>query len=212
MKILDWNALDASAQKAALTRPAQENTERTRDVARLIAQIRADGDNSARALTRRFDGVEIADFAVTQTEFDACDTKLSDALKQAMRAAYARIRAFHEACAPKAVRVQTAIGVTCERIPIAIDRVGLYVPAGSAPLPSTALMLGVPAQLAGCESVSICSPPNEIGEVHPTVLYAAKLCGITRVFKIGGVQAIAAMAYGTESIGQWLGDRSETAS
>jgi histidinol-phosphate aminotransferase len=200
MKILDWNTLDRSAQISALTRPAQEDPERQQEVARLIAQIRADGDHSARALTRRFDGVEIAEFAVSEAEFDACDAKLDDDLKQAMQAAYARIRAFHEACAPKAVRVQTAIGVTCERIPMAIERVGLYVPAGSAPLPSTALMLGVPAQLAGCEWIAICSPPNEKGEVHPTVLYAAKLCGIKNVYKIGGVQAIAAMAFGTDSI------------
>jgi histidinol dehydrogenase len=200
MRILDWNALDSSAQQAALTRPAQDNPERKLDVARLIAQIRADGDHSARALTRRFDGTEIGDFAVSQAEFDACEAKLTEPLKLAMRAAYQRIRSFHEATAPKAVAVNTAPGVLCERIPIAIDRVGLYVPAGSAPLPSTALMLGVPAQLAGSACVCICSPPNENGEVHATVLYAALLCGIKRVYKIGGVQAIAAMAYGTQSI------------
>ena len=196
-----WNELTTAAQTQLLKRPAvAENTQRAADVARYIAQIRADGDASARALTRRFDGVQLGDLAVSAAEFDACEAQLTDALKQAMRSAFARIKHFHAICAPQAVAVETTPGVLCERIVVGIDRVGLYVPAGSAPLPSTALMLGVPAMLAGCQEIVLCSPVDANGYVHPSVLYAAKLCGISRVFKLGGVQAIAAMAFGTESV------------
>ncbi len=196
-----WNELTTLAQTQLLKRPAvAENTERAADVARYIAQIRADGDATARALTRRFDGVELGELKVSAAEIDACDAQLTDALKHAMRAAFARIKHFHAACAPQAVAVETTPGVLCERMVVGIDRVGLYVPAGSAPLPSTALMLGVPAMLAGCQEVVLCSPVDVGGKVHPTVLYAAKLCGITQVFKLGGVQAIAAMAFGTQSV------------
>ena len=196
-----WNELTTLEQTQLLKRPAvAENTERALDVARYIAQVRADGDASARALTRRFDGVELGELKVSAAEFDACDAQLSEALKHAMRAAFARIKHFHTACAPQAVAVETAPGVLCERIVVGIDRVGLYVPAGSAPLPSTALMLGVPAMLAGCKEIVLCSPVDANGNVHPTVLYAAKLCGISQVFKLGGVQAIAAMAFGTQSV------------
>lgn len=196
-----WNELTAVAQSQALKRPAMTaNAERALDVARYIAQIRADGDTSARALTRRFDGVELGELKVSAAEFNACDAQLSTELKAAMQAAFARIKQFHSACAPQPVAVETAPGVLCERVVVGIDRVGLYVPAGSAPLPSTALMLGVPAMLAGCLDVVLCSPVDANGQVHPTVLYAAKLCGITQVFKLGGVQAIAAMAFGTISV------------
>ena len=196
-----WNELTAAAQAQALTRPSlSANADRALDVARYIAQIRADGDASARALTRRFDGVELGELKVSAAEFDACDAQLSAELKAAMHAAFARIKHFHTACAPQSVAVETAPGVLCERIVVGIDRVGLYVPAGSAPLPSTALMLGVPAMLAGCLEIVLCSPVDANGNVHPTVLYAAKLCGISQVFKLGGVQAIAAMAFGTISV------------
>ncbi len=196
-----WNELNAAAQAQILKRPAvAANAERALDVARYIAQIRADGDASARALTRRFDGVELGELKVSAAEFAACDAQLSAELKAAMHAAFARIKQFHTACAPKPVTVETAPGVLCERVVVGIDRVGLYVPAGSAPLPSTALMLGVPAMLAGCLEIVLCSPCDSNGNVHPTVLYAAKLCGISQVYKLGGVQAIAAMAFGTESV------------
>ena len=196
-----WNELTAAAQTQVLKRPAlTANADRAVDVARYIAQIRADGDASARALTRRFDGVELGELKVSAAEFEACDAQLSTELKAAMQAAFARIKRFHSACAPQAVAVETAPGVLCERRVVGIDRVGLYVPAGSAPLPSTALMLGVPAMLAGCLEIVLCSPVDTNGNVHPTVLYAAKLCGISQVFKLGGVQAIAAMAFGTESV------------
>ncbi|MFO0028703.1 MAG: histidinol dehydrogenase [Pseudomonadota bacterium] len=170
------------------------------DVARLIAQVRADGDATLRALTRRFDGVEVGELRVTAAEFDAAIAALSPDLKAAIDEAAARIEAFHRAAAPQPVSVETAPGVRCERILRPIDRVGLYVPAGSAPLPSTALMLGVPARIAGCAQVVLCSPPRADGTCDPAVLYAARRCGIEAVFKLGGAQAIASMAYGTGSV------------
>lgn len=201
MKVLLWSSLDEAERAAILKRPAQlRQTDIAVEVSRLIEQVRADGDSTLRALTRRFDGVEVGLFEVPVEEFDAAETSLAADLRQAIDDAYARIRMFHLAGVPQSLRVETAPGVVCERIPRAIPIVGLYVPAGSAPLPSTALMLGVPAQIAGCLQVVLCSPPQRDGRVEPSVLYAARRCGITRVFKVGGAQAIAAMAYGTESI------------
>ncbi len=200
MDIIDWNTLDSVAQAACLTRPALQNENLAEQTARLIAQVRADGDATLRALTRRFDNVELAHIAVSPAEFSAAEASLSEPLKAAIVNAHRRITAFHRAGAPKPYALETQTGVQCERIIFPIERVGLYVPAGSAPLPSTALMLGVPAQIAGCDSVLLCSPPQSDGCVHAAVLFAAKLCGITQVYKLGGVQAIAAMAYGTESL------------
>jgi len=201
MKILDWKALSHAEQGLALARPAlSQSAELIEQVRRLIAQVRADGDSTLRALTRRFDGCELDDLAVSEEEFLRAETQVSTSLKRAIEDAYLRIKAFHIAGMPKAYRLETARGVVCERLIRPIDRVGLYVPAGSAPLPSTALMLGIPAQLAGAGRIVLCSPPNASGQVHPAVLVAAARCGIQRVYKLGGVQAIAAMAYGSETV------------
>jgi histidinol dehydrogenase len=201
MKRIDWNSLDAVGRREALARPALAQSATLRsDVARLIAQVRADGDATLRALTRRFDGVELGELRVSPAEFDEAEAGLPAELKAAIDEAAARIEAFHRAGAPQPVSVETAPGVRCERMLRAIDRVGLYVPAGSAPLPSTALMLGVPARIAGCAQVVVCSPPRPDGRCDPAVLYAARRCGIDTVFKLGGAQAIAAMAYGTGSV------------
>jgi len=199
--ILDWAALDDRAREAALRRPAlQRSEELTATVARIIAQVRADGDAALRALTRRFDGCELARFAVGSDEFAAAEAKLDAATKRAIDAARSRIETFHRATAPQALRIETAPGVACERILRPIERVGLYVPAGGAPLPSTALMLGVPAQIAQNPQVVLCTPPNAAGECDAATLYVAARCGIERVLKIGGAQAIAAMAFGTGSV------------
>lgn len=201
MKRIDWNQLDAAGRREALARPALTQSATLRaDVARLIAQVRADGDATLRALTRRFDGVELGTLRVSAAEFDEAEAGLAADLKAAIDEAAARIEAFHRAAAPLPVSVETAPGVRCERMLRPIDRVGLYVPAGSAPLPSTALMLGVPARIAGCPQVVVCSPPRPDGRCDPAVLYAARRCGIDTVFKLGGAQAIAAMAYGTGSV------------
>ena len=199
--ILEWATLDDRARQAALRRPAlRPSNELTATVARIIAQVRADGDAALRALTRRFDGCELSGFAVGADEFAAAEAKLDIATKRAIDEARSRIETFHRATAPQALRIETAPGVACERILRPIERVGLYVPAGGAPLPSTALMLGVPAQIAQNPQVVLCTPPNAAGECDAATLYVAAHCGIERVLKIGGAQAIAAMAFGTGSV------------
>ncbi|MGV8959067.1 MAG: histidinol dehydrogenase [Stenotrophomonas sp.] len=201
MNKLQWNQLDAEGQAQALTRPVQAVATQTRDtVAALIAQVRAGGDAALREITLRFDGIAPESFEVSEAEFAAAVLAVPAELREAMEQAIGRIEAFHRAGMSEGYSVETAPGVVCEKIVRPIGRVGLYVPAGSAPLPSTALMLGVPARLAGCKQVVLCTPPRKDGSVDPAVLVAARLTGITRVFKLGGAQAIAAMAYGTDSV------------
>lgn len=199
--ILEWNALDAGARAAALRRPAlTQSSEIAPSVARLLAQVRADGDAALRVLSRRYDGCDLADLRVGDEEFAEAERAVDPALKLAIAAAKERIEAFHRATAPQPTVVETAPGVRCERVLRPITTVGLYVPAGSAPLPSTVLMLGVPARIAGCREIAMCTPAKASGCADPAVLYAAATCGIRSVFKVGGAQAIAAMAYGTESV------------
>lgn len=201
MKSYDWNRLDAGGRATVLERPAQKlNRERAESVAAILAQVRKGGDDALKAITKRLDRARLEDLAVPAAEFDTAEAMLAPALKAAIAEARERIETFHRVALPKPVRVETAPGVVCERVSRPVARVGLYVPAGSAPLPSTALMLGVPARLAGCRKVVLCTPPRPDGSVDPAVLYAARLCGIGRVFRIGGAQAIAAMAVGTESV------------
>ncbi len=201
MNRLVWNELDAAAREAALTRPVQTVAGQTRaTVAELMAAVRSRGDAALREITARFDGAAPERFEVGEDEFAAAEAAVPAALRAAMEQALARIRAFHAAGMAQPYAVETAPGVVCERVIRPIRRVGLYVPAGSAPLPSTALMLGVPAQLAGCREVVLCTPPRKDGTADPAVLVAARLTGVTRVFKLGGAQAIAAMAFGTESV------------
>lgn len=201
MNRLDWSQLDERAQAHALTRPVQAVAAQTRDsVARLIAEVREIGDVALREITARFDGVALARFEVEAEEFAAAEASIAPELREAMVEAIGRIEAFHRAGMAQGYAVETAPGVVCEKIVRPIGRVGLYVPAGSAPLPSTALMLGVPARLAGCREVVLCTPPRKDGTADPAVLVAARLTGVSRVFKLGGAQAIAAMAYGTESV------------
>ncbi len=197
----DWNVLDESARTVLLSRPTRARSAEIADgVARILAQVRADGDAALHALTRRLDGVELRELAVAQAAFDDAEQRVDPVLRAAMIAALARIRAFHAAGMSREYAVDTAPGVRCERILRPIERVGLYVPAGSAPLFSTVLMLGVPARLAGCDDIILCTPPRADGSVDDAVLVAARLCGIDRVYAIGGAQAIAAMAYGTASV------------
>ena len=201
MNILDWNALDADAQARALTRPVQTVAAQTRaSVAELIDQVRSRGDTALREITERFDGVAPERFEVSEAEFAAAELAVPAELRIAMQQAADRIDRFHRAGMAQPYSVETAPGVVCEKVIRPIARVGLYVPAGSAPLPSTALMLGVPAKLAGCREVVLCTPPRKDGSADPAVLVAARLTGVHRVFKIGGAQAIAAMAYGTETV------------
>ena len=196
-----WSALDARQRATLLDRPTlADDAEVRRAAARVIEQVRADGDGALRALTRRFDGCALDALSVSEEEFAAAEQQVGAELKQAIRNAAGRIAVFHRAGMPAPYALDTADGVRCERMLRPLDRVGLYVPAGSAPLPSTALMLGVPAQLAACPEVVLCSPPSAEGRVDAAVLFAARHCGINDVFKLGGAQAIAAMAFGTDSV------------
>ncbi len=201
MNILDWNALDADAQARALTRPAQAVATRTRAaVAALIEQVREGGDAALRDITARLDGVTLERFEVSEAEFAAAELAVPAELRIAMQQAATRIDTYHRAGMAQPYSVETAPGVVCGKVIRPIARVGLYVPAGSAPLPSTALMLGVPAKLAGCREVVLCTPPRRDGTADPAVLVAARLTGVHRVYKIGGAQAIAAMAWGTATV------------
>jgi histidinol dehydrogenase len=201
MKRIEWNQLDAAARRECLARPfGGDQSEVDAAVRRVFDQVRADGDGALRALTRRFDGVELADFEVSAEEKASAAASVPVALRNALAEARERLVAWHRAGMAAEFEIDTAPGVRCGRILRPIRRVGLYVPAGTAPLPSSALMLGVPAALAGCAEVVLCTPPRADGSADPAVLAAADLCGIRRVFKLGGAQAIAAMAFGTESM------------
>ncbi|RYF66408.1 MAG: histidinol dehydrogenase, partial [Cytophagaceae bacterium] len=182
-----------------LARPMQSSAQIESIVAPILAQVRTQGDAALIELAQRFDKVDLSasGLHVPQDELDAAEAQLSDELKAAIRQAYSNIRTFHEAQKQPVQKIETMPGVTCWRRSVGIDKVGIYIPGGTAPLFSTVLMLGVPAQLAGCGEVVLCSPSN-----HPAIYFAAKLVGVTKVFRIGGAQAIAAMAYGTESIPQ----------
>jgi histidinol dehydrogenase len=201
MKAIFWNSLSASARRAALQRPAQKARKRTAViVAGILRLVQRKGDRALRQLTAKLDGVKLKSLRVSAAEFAAAERALSPADRAALRRAYANIRKFHLAQRPQPIRVQTMAGVVCEKVSRPIERVGLYVPGGSAPLFSTALMLGVPSQIAGNPVRVLCTPPGRDGRVSPWILCAARLCGITEVFKLGGAQAIAAMAYGTGSV------------
>ncbi|MDQ3205003.1 MAG: histidinol dehydrogenase, partial [Pseudomonadota bacterium] len=201
MRREQWSALDEPGREALLRRPSRDTgAEVTATVSDLIAQVRSGGDAALRALTLRLDRVELDRLQVSESEIESAADELSPALRGAIDEAAARIERFHQAGMTGPYSVDTAPGVTCERILRPIQQVGLYVPAGSAPLPSTALMLGVPARLAGCPDPVLCTPPRSDASADPAVLYAAARCGIRRIFKIGGAQAIAAMALGTQTV------------
>jgi histidinol dehydrogenase len=201
LNLVDWRALDATARRAVLQRPAQRVADEVgASVRAILSQVQREGDAALRALSARFDPVPQQDFAVDAEEFEAAQQRVAPTLRQAMASAASRIEAYHRAGMSTPFALDTAPGVRCERMLRPIGSVGLYVPAGTAPLPSTALMLGVPARLAGCPQVVLCTPPRADGSADPAVLVAARLCGIDRVFKIGGAQAIAAMAFGTPSV------------
>jgi histidinol dehydrogenase len=201
MQILHWTQLNAAQRRAALARPTIEGrAEVAADVARLISQVRAEGDVALLELTWRFDGVRLDALAVSAAEFAAARSKLTPVQIAALERAIGNIEKFHAAQQLPPLSLETSPGVRCERITRAIGAVGLYVPAGSAPLPSAVIMLAVPARLAGCPRRVLCTPPARDGGANAAVLVAAQLCGIDTVFKVGGAQAIAALAYGTGSI------------
>ncbi len=180
---------------------AEKAAELEESVAGIIAAVAAGGDKALLDFEKRFTGAELVQLEVTEAELDAAESEISAELREAIEIAYGNIAKFHSAQVMKEpVKVETAPGVNCEQRAVAIDRVGLYIPGGNSPLFSTVLMLAVPARIAGCRDIVLCTPSRRDGTVHPGILYAARKAGVTRIFKTGGAQAIAAMAYGTESI------------
>jgi histidinol dehydrogenase len=201
MRILDWNCLSSAQRREALQRPAMEDSARIIAAARdIIERVRREGDAGLLALTEQFDGVRLEALRVTRQEFADADRAITDEQHAAIERAIENIRRFHAAQMPPALRLETSPGVICERLSVPIRAVGLYVPAGSAPLPSTAMMLAVPATLAACPVKLMCTAPGSTGAANPAVLVAARRAGVEDIFKVGGAQAIAAMAYGSESI------------
>jgi|ERR1700733_1479408 len=201
MRIVDWNTLDKPARQAALARPQLERrAEVARVAGEIIDRVRQDGEAALRAFTRRFDGAEIKSLAVERNEFAEARRALGERQVVALERAIRNVERFHERQLPKPRVVDIETGVRCEELIRPLASVGLYVPGGTAPLPSTLIMLAVPARIAGCPQRVLCTPPRRDGSLHPAVLVAAQLCGINSVFKAGGAQAIAALAYGTESI------------
>ncbi len=201
MKVLQWNQLDPAGRASALARPQSSQSDELRQgVAAIIQRVREGGDEALAALTEELDRAPAKTLKIDPSELVAAEEALDESLRTALLDAVSRIRAFHSACMRRDASVATAVGVVCERIARPIQTVGLYVPAGSAPLPSTTLMLGVPAGLAGCANVVLCSPPNDQGDIDPTVLAAASLVGVKQAYCVGGAQAVAAMAYGTDTV------------
>ncbi len=201
MNVLTWTDLNDETRADAIARgTVAAGPEVTASVTHTLAAVKADGDSAVIAATSRFDGVDLNILQVTGEDVAAAVARVEPELRAAITEAAGRIRTFHQAGMPSDYAVETAPGVVCERVMRPIERVGLYVPAGSAPLPSTALMLGVPAQLAGCPQIVLITPPGPEGRADDAVLTAAAECGITQIFLGGGAQAIAALAYGTETI------------
>lgn len=201
MKLVDWNACDEATRTRVLERPQPASSASlAKDVARIVDEVRRDGDVALRRLTARLDGCALDAFVVDDSAFDRAEKQVDPSVRRAMQAAIERVQRFHEAQQPSRLRVDTDTGVRCESLIRPIGRVGLYAPAGSAPLPSTVWMLAVPARIAGCREIVLATPPGRDGAADPLVLVAARLCGIDTVFRIGGAQAIAAMAYGTASV------------
>ena len=200
MKVKNWAECTPADRERLLRRPVFDNTGQAAAVAAIIERVRAGGDRALAELTAELDGSAPDSLEVPSAELEAALGRAESELRGAIEDASGRIRAFHAADRPADGRVETAPGLVCEVRYQALNPVGLYIPGGSAPLVSTVMMLAIPAVLAGCEDIVMCSPPGPDGRIADEVLAAARLCGVTRVFVAGGAQAIAAMAYGTESV------------
>lgn len=201
MQIQDWSTLSPDARTRLLARPAQKASQQLDETVRqILADVASKGDQAVLELTAKFDGVNLPELRYSPAQIAAQANQLNDTTKAAIDTAYDTIRQFHAAQQPTDVSVTTRPGVVCELKHTPLAAVGLYVPGGTATLPSTALMLGVPAQLAGCPRIVLVSPPDSEGELSPALMYVAQKCGVTEVYRCGGAQAIAALAFGTESI------------
>lgn len=186
--------------QALLSRPHKDAADLSATVASVLNDVRMEGDNAVLRYEAKFDKAEFSSLAVTEEELQEAEALVSEELKQSINLAHANIHRFHEAQRMQPVCVETAPGVHCWQKSVAIEKVGLYIPGGTAPLFSTVLMLATPAKIAGCTDIVLCSPPSPQGKLHPAILYAAKVAGVNRIYKCGGVQAIGAMAYGTETV------------
>lgn len=198
MKILEFP--EKANWASIIERPAADYISLTEKVSAVLNEVKLGGDKLVQQYTKEFDGVSLDNSQVSEAEMQEAQTLLSPELKKAIETAAANIRKFHLTQINKELPVETMPGITCWRKWVGIDKVGLYIPGGSAPLFSTILMLGIPAEIARCKQVILCSPPDKTGKLHPAIIYAANLVGIKQLYKIGGVQAIAAMAYGTETV------------
>ena len=185
-----------------IQRPGIQYDDLEKKVRKILRQVKTKGDKAIKKLTAELDGCKLKKFEVTKEEIARSSAEVSESLKQAIGIAYTNIEKFHRAQQEEVKIIETMPGVTCWRRSVAIERVGLYIPGGSAPLFSTVLMLGIPASLAGCKEIILCTPPSKDGQIDPVISYTASICGITKIFKIGGAQAIAAMAYGTDTVPQ----------
>ncbi len=194
------NNPDKESWLALLKRPTQTVDDIEATVTKIFNEVKAQGDRAIKHYTKTFDAVTLESHTVTKTEIDKAIIAVPEHLKQAIKKAKQHIEAFHAAQKTKTVQVETAPGVFCWQEKRPIEKVGLYIPGGSAPLFSTVLMLAIPAQLAGCKDIVLCSPPNKQGQLAPEILFAAQLCGVTKIVKVGGIQAIAGLTFGTASI------------
>ncbi len=186
--------------KQIIERPHLDVSQLNATVASVLADVKENGDKAVIAYEEKFDHVKLASLAVTEAEIDEAEALVSQDLKDALILAHENIAKFHESQKFESTKVQTAPGVVCWQKSVAIEKVGLYIPGGTAPLFSTVLMLATPAKIAGCKEIVLCTPPNREGKVNPAILMAARVAGVSKIFKAGGVQAIGAMAYGTESV------------
>ncbi len=191
-KINEWASI--------IERPSIDAAQLNDNVRDIIDEVIAGGDAAIKKITLQFDRVSINELRVTAEKIAAAENLLTPGLKTAIQLAKVNIEIFHNSQIQKVERIKTMLGVWCWRKSVGIEKVGIYIPGGSAPLFSTVLMLGIPAKIAGCKEVILCTPPNEQGDIHPAILYAASLVGVTAIYSVGGAQAIAAMAYGTATI------------
>ena len=191
----DYTEFESLAKRPELELSQLENS--VRDI---FNEVKSSGDLALKNYALKFDQAEISNLQVTNEELDEAEQFISNELKAAIETAYANIYKFHAAQQTAIEKIETMPGVTCWRKSVGIEKVGIYIPGGTAPLFSTVLMLAIPAQIAGCKEITLCSPPNKQGKIHPAILYTAKRCGITKIAKCGGAQAIAALTFGTESI------------
>ncbi len=200
MKIYKYNELSETAVAKLVSRNADSNNEIRGAVENIIAEVKANGDDALKTFASKFDKVELSSLYIGKEAISELADTIEENVKKAIQTAYHNIKKFHETQKSHAEKTETSVGVTCWREVRAIEKVGLYIPGGSAVLPSTFLMLGVPAKIAGCKEIVVCSPPQKNGSINGYVAYVAQLLGIEKVYLVGGAQAVAAMAYGTASI------------